>query len=948
MISVKHIKSDIYGWIFRILIIAVVVSTIIFDRTLPAETDSYFQVGKTEHQSAIESVLFNGDFYWVKDDNTRELIEVPGEYDVEPGKIFVVETTLPADYNCTSFIVRASQQKLRIYIDDELRVNYDTESSRPYGTQTTSRYVICSTDATDAGKTVRIETVSYVKGYSGIINQVYAGDKFDFWHLVYLTYGSDTIFGLTILLLGLFTIGISVFLSIGFKRSFELEYIGWCVFLSGGWLAGESKLRQLIMANTSALSNICFLIIMLAPYPLLLCVDKLQKKRYSRVYTIANLVVIANFCIQCLLQILNVANFLDMLSVSHILIGLSCIIAIVTAILDYRQGLLRSYRGTFLGLLILMAAVLSEVMWTYFVTMVTGFILTIGVIIFLSASVISTINDIRSSERRHNEERLKEQQHQSEIMSMQMIKNMTDTLESKDEYTRGHSNRVAEYSALLAREIGMDSAAVAKLHYAASLHDIGKIGIPDTILNKPLKLTDEEFDIIKSHTTMGADILKDIKLISYAEGIARYHHEHYDGTGYPSGIAGDKIPLEARIVALADAYDAMNSQRIYRQPLAKESIRAEIENNLGLQFDPELGRIFLTLMDRGMLELDSTTDKLIGTFEYEKKYSATEDAGKMMSLLFNTMNTRSDSDDLDLLTGLPMRGRGEILVHAKMVDVPGTLVLFDMDNLKKINDTYGHQAGDRALRLVGRCISSDDKSIIACRIGGDEFLLYLPYSEENKVVEIVERAINDFEEAKKEDKQISVASLSAGICICDAKTDYAENFAKADKALYYVKHRGKMGYHIFNDEKNSALAGGSDVDMKKIVESIRKAGDYEGALELEYREFTKMYEYMANLCERYKHTCQFILITLSSKPGESIYIDNIESAMSNMELAIRENIRNVDVCTRYSSVQFFVILLEAEPNSIDMIMNRIFDRFHSMDASTKFKPDYETQSMLED
>lgn len=128
-----------------------------------------------------------------------------------------------------------------------------------------------------------------------------------------------------------------------------------------------------------------------------------------------------------------------------------------------------------------------------------------------------------------------------EKVSLQMIQTLSTTIEAKDEYARGHSHRVAEYAALIANELGWDSEEIMNLKYAAHLHDIGKIGIPDMLLNKPACLTPEEYSVIKEHTVIGAEILKNISLIPHVAEVARSHHEHYDGTGYPDGLAGENI-----------------------------------------------------------------------------------------------------------------------------------------------------------------------------------------------------------------------------------------------------------------------------------------------------------------------------------------------------------------------------------------------------------------------
>ena len=191
----------------------------------------------------------------------------------------------------------------------------------------------------------------------------------------------------------------------------------------------------------------------------------------------------------------------------------------------------------------------------------------------------------------------------NESMNRELIRTLSYTLEAKDVYTKGHSMRVAEYTRILASHMDFSPEAVERLHFAATLHDIGKIGIPDTVLNKPGRLTDREFDVIKMHTTIGADILKNIDTINYASVIARSHHERYDGKGYPDGLIGENIPLEARIVAIADTYDAMTSKRVYRRKiLSDEVIREEFDKNRGKQFDPDLVELFLKLFDEGLLK----------------------------------------------------------------------------------------------------------------------------------------------------------------------------------------------------------------------------------------------------------------------------------------------------------------------------------------------------------
>jgi HD-GYP domain-containing protein (c-di-GMP phosphodiesterase class II) len=172
------------------------------------------------------------------------------------------------------------------------------------------------------------------------------------------------------------------------------------------------------------------------------------------------------------------------------------------------------------------------------------------------------------------------------------------TLEEKDSYTHGHSIRVAEYAVLIGTELGLSEVEVREVELSALFHDVGKIGIPDSVLLKPARLTRAEFEIMKSHPVRSARILEKItSLRNLIPGI-KYHHERFDGLGYPDGLAGESIPLYARIILIADTYDAMTSTRPYRLALDKEVAFAELRNCSGTQFDPVLVDAFIKAMRR--------------------------------------------------------------------------------------------------------------------------------------------------------------------------------------------------------------------------------------------------------------------------------------------------------------------------------------------------------------
>ena len=179
----------------------------------------------------------------------------------------------------------------------------------------------------------------------------------------------------------------------------------------------------------------------------------------------------------------------------------------------------------------------------------------------------------------------------------EMVEALADTIDAKDKYTHGHSHRVADYAREIARRSGKSEEYQRAVYYMAQLHDIGKIGIPSSLINKSTKLTDEEYSAMRQHTNIGSDILAHVKEMPELLIAARSHHERYDGTGYPDGLSGTAIPEKVRIIAVADVYDAMTSKRSYRNALPQAVARQEMLNARGTQLDPHFTDIMLQMID---------------------------------------------------------------------------------------------------------------------------------------------------------------------------------------------------------------------------------------------------------------------------------------------------------------------------------------------------------------
>lgn len=202
-----------------------------------------------------------------------------------------------------------------------------------------------------------------------------------------------------------------------------------------------------------------------------------------------------------------------------------------------------------------------------------------------------------------NLKRFIEQQKRDAKALEQTMQTFVNFIEAKDPSTMGHSLRVAQYSKMLAKKMGFPEDECHRIYYIALMHDCGKIYIHDEILTKPGKLTDQEYEIMKKHTVYGSEILRDFTAIDGMGTGALCHHERYDGKGYPNGIAGEDIPIIARIICVSDAFDAMNSRRCYRSSLSEEVIISELQNNKGKQFDPNIIDCLMSLIESGAISM---------------------------------------------------------------------------------------------------------------------------------------------------------------------------------------------------------------------------------------------------------------------------------------------------------------------------------------------------------
>jgi len=229
-------------------------------------------------------------------------------------------------------------------------------------------------------------------------------------------------------------------------------------------------------------------------------------------------------------------------------------------------------------------------------------------LLLLIESGIKSVDQMREIKKINKE--LSETYDKLEKAYLESIQTLRYTVEAKDTYTRGHSDRVAEYSVLIGEKIGLSEQEIKNLSIGGLFHDVGKIGVPDMILQKTERLTDDEYSEIKNHPSIGAHILSTATIFQDIIPIVKHHHEKYDGFGYPSKLKGEEIPYLARIASIADSFDAMTSKRTYRDSLDISIVKDEFRKNRGTQFDPNLTDVFLDI-------LENDYDKIL---EIQKKY----------------------------------------------------------------------------------------------------------------------------------------------------------------------------------------------------------------------------------------------------------------------------------------------------------------------------------------
>ena len=678
----------------------------------------FFLIGLCKQGTDGEAYIGDFDAYefnkdWtVKYGGNSEIISLPTVVPCNKGENIVLENVIPTYVqDGMRLFLRTALQDVVVYIDGVPRGSYTAENLEHVNEYLPSAYMMVDVLSEDAGKVISIQ---FKVKNQGNLNEIRIGYGNNAWFSVLYRNLPMGVAAIVLIILGILAIIAHFVMRCRIKTGNAVLFLGQAMLVIGLWSLSESNIRQLLFKSPSYSVFFAYILIEIVAGFIGLYFNEIQKYKYQKAYLLIVWCVFLQAFLNVVLAFGGLAEFHTTLIFSHVWMGVGIAIFIVTMLADIVTKRIREYSVAAGGMLLFIFFCIVEIGGFYlFDFHLFGIYLCIGLIVLLVFTILQAVLEefekIRAAAKKEKfqaeleaivEEQtieLKEQQQKMKKLFEQTVTALSEAVDAKDRYTSGHSKRVAKYARMIAERMGKSKEEQDEIYRAGLLHDVGKIRIPAEIINKPGRLTDEEFNIIKIHPVTGYHILSGISENSEIAVAAKYHHERYDGKGYPNGLAGENIPEIARILGVADSYDAMASNRSYRDALPQEVVRSEIEKGMGTQFDPHIAQIVLQMIDEDkdytMKQTDSMQRKIL-TVDDEMMNNKIIAHIMKDEPMYQMTSAGSGQEALEILASQEF---DLILLDVKMPGMDG------LETLKRIREKYQTpvvlMTGDKSLEI---------------------------------------------------------------------------------------------------------------------------------------------------------------------------------------------------------------------------------------------------------
>ena len=546
--------------------------------------------GKQE-KNADSAMLWDINEGWV--DEAGQTVDL---YDLAPGRYSVTLDISKLNTDGKAICFKTIDATFKVYASDELIYDYNPVIPKYLGVSYGMQYHTIAIPEGSSSLRLYIEPV-FTNTPAGI-GEITISDAGQYMTNVFkrnlFSFGQ----GAATILIGILFVIAGVTGQIVMKST-GIDFISFgitCVMI--GFIGfNDTLLLQILTDRPDVIRVTEYMCLVFIPFPALSFFSSTTGESHTKLLSGMFVVCLLDFFLQVGLTTSGLSDYYHLVYISQFIILVFFLIAVVIILRAVRQGIIKKtlLRSVVWGLsACLLGTIIDILRYQFFKSYGNLTFTRIGVLTFTVLMGVYLYKDHIDS--------LKKKQQESTILASEVSAAFAKVIDMKDKYTNGHSERVAKYTAMIAKEMGFDDETVEKYYRIGLLHDVGKVGIPNSVLNKPGKLTDEEYDEIKSHTLKGYEVLKDISVVPELAIGALAHHERHDGNGYPNGLSGDEIPQVARIIAVADSFDAMYSDRQYRKRLDFEEATSRIREASGSQLNPEVVDAFFRLVEKGEIK----------------------------------------------------------------------------------------------------------------------------------------------------------------------------------------------------------------------------------------------------------------------------------------------------------------------------------------------------------